>query len=108
MYSLTAAGHTAFDAWLRCPVARGRQMRIEFLAKFYFVCRQDPAVADQLLAQQMATCAGWLAELRQAAANPEPDLFALAVHQFRISQVESFLTWLAACRHSLAPAVTTR
>lgn len=102
VYSLTVAGRAAFDAWLRCPVARGRQMRIEFLAKFYFVCRQDPAVADQLLAQQMATCAGWLAELQQQAPTPQQDLYAFAVQQFRINQVESFLAWLLVCRQALA------
>jgi DNA-binding PadR family transcriptional regulator len=103
IYSLTAAGRAAFQAWLRSPVSRGRQMRSEFLAKFYFACRQDPPAADDLLAQQIAACEQWLAELRrQTQAAPAQEMFAHAVQQFRINQVEAFLAWLAACRQALA------
>jgi DNA-binding PadR family transcriptional regulator len=85
IYSLTAAGRTAFLDWLHSPVTRGRQMRIEFLAKLYFVCRQSRAVADNLLAQQIISCEGWLAELRQSPLAPQQELFAFAVQQFRIN-----------------------
>jgi DNA-binding PadR family transcriptional regulator len=103
MYSLTAAGRAAFHAWLHSPVARGRQMRGEFLAKFYFACRQSPATTEHLIAQQTAACELWLAELRgQEIAAPRQQMFAYAVQQFRINQVEAFLAWLAACRQALA------
>ena len=107
IYSLTAAGRTAFLDWLHSPVARGRQMRIEFLARFYFACRQGQPVADNLLAQQTVICEQWLAELRRLAPAPgEPEIFVHAVHQFRVRQVQSFLAWLADCRAMLAQETT--
>lgn len=86
------------------PVNCGRQMRTEFLAKFYFACRQSPQLADHLLVQQLAACEAWLADLRQTAIAPQPEIFTYAVQQFRISQVEAFLAWLITCRQALPTA----
>ena len=103
VYSLTSQGRAAFLDWLHTPVNRGRQMRIEFLAKLYFASRQGTTAADSLLAQQSAACEQWLADLRsQADAAPRQELFPYAVQQFRINQVEAFLAWLAACRAHLS------
>ena len=102
VYSLTTAGRSAFEQWLTTPVIHGRQMRLEFLAKLYFAYRQGPAVVAPLLDQQVLTCRQWLAELQEqgnTAATADP--FADAVHQFRITQVESFVTWLLTCQAML-------
>jgi len=105
VYSLTAAGRSAFQQWLTAPVTHGRQMRLEFLAKLYFAYRQEPAIVASLLAQQVWTCRQWLTELQeQSNAVSAADPFAQAVHHFRITQVESFLTWLLICQEAL-PAV---
>lgn len=101
-YTLTAKGRAAFLHWLHSPVAHGRQMRIEFLAKLYFAARQGAAVTDSLLAQQVAACEQWLVELRSQTPAPPQEMFAYAVQQFRINQVESFLAWLTACRAHLS------
>lgn len=111
IYTLTADGCAAFLAWRNSPVARGRQMRSEFLAKFYFACRQDPTAAESLLTQQSAACTTWLADLhgqaqRQAPPSSQQEIFAYAVQQFRINQVESFLAWLATCRQALGMSAT--
>ena len=105
MYTLTAKGRAAYLSWLHGPVAHGRQMRIEFLAKLYFACRQGPAAANALLAQQTAACEQWLAHLRRQPPAAPQEMFAYAVQQFRINQVESFLAWLAACRDHLREEV---
>lgn len=107
VYTLTAAGRASFEAWLTTPVTHGRQMRLEFLAKLYFAYRQGPAVVAPLLQQQTEACHRWLAEL-QVGAKPSATLdgFAYAVQQFRISQVESFLAWLAMCQQALPAPVT--
>ena len=101
-YTLTDKGRAAFLRWLHSPVGRGRQMRIEFLAKLYFACRQGPAAADALLAQQTAACEQWLAQLRRQPPAAQQEMFAYAVQQFRVDQVESCLTWLAGCRAYLS------
>lgn len=107
IYSLTAAGRSAFQQWLATPVTHGRQMRLEFLAKLYFAYRQGPQVVAPLLEQQVLTCRQWLAELREEGnAVSAADPFAQAVQHFRITQVESFLTWLLICQEALPAAVT--
>jgi DNA-binding PadR family transcriptional regulator len=102
VYQPTGAGRDVFENWLATPVAHGRQMRIEFLAKLYFARHQSTAATIHLLEQQMAACHAWLLELRGAPElEPETDFFGYAVHQFRLNQAESFITWLATCRHTL-------
>jgi PadR family transcriptional regulator AphA len=101
MYALTDSGRAAFLHWVNSPVARGRQMRVEFLAKLYFAYQYTPDAAHQLLEQQLDTCQRWLAELQQQAPpNRETQPFAYAVHQFRLHQIESFLAWLTTCRQA--------
>jgi PadR family transcriptional regulator, regulatory protein AphA len=115
IYRLTAAGAEAFERWLRTPVAHGRQMRIEFLAKLYFAQRQGGASTVRLIDQQTAACHSWLQDLRSAdallaevplKAQPGEDFFDYAVQQFRLNQIESFMTWLTACRGALLAART--
>lgn len=102
IYQLTEAGHRAFEHWLATPVAHGRQMRIEFLAKLYFAHRQAAAHAARLIEQQSAACQTWMAEWQDiSGAELAPDFFVYAVQQFRLNQIESFLAWLATCQEAL-------
>ena len=104
IYTLTAKGETAFQHWLTTPVANGRQMRIEFLAKLYFAQRQGPTTVHQLLDQQSIACQQWLGTFPVQSAPPPDDYFSYAVQQFRRNQIESFLAWLATCRQALVLA----
>lgn len=102
VYSLTAVGRAIFEQWLITPVTHGRQMRLEFLAKLYFAYRQGTAVVQPLLEQQIWACRRWLAEVQtQNSATQAPDPFAYAVQQFRITQIEAFLTWLLTCQQAV-------
>ncbi len=102
IYSLTETGRASFEQWLTRPVVHGRQMRLEFLAKLYFTYRQAPMVTLQLLEEQVAACHRWLTDLQQQATNgPAVQAFDYAVQQFRISQIEAFLAWLATCQQAL-------
>ena len=106
VYSLTAVGRATFEQWLITAVTHGRQMRLEFLAKLYFAYRQGPAVVQPLLEQQIRACRRWLAELQtQTAATQTTDPFAYAVQQFRVTQIESFLTWLLTCQQAVSTTV---
>lgn len=115
IYRLTATGAAAFERWLRTPVAHGRQMRIEFLAKLYFAQQQGAASTIRLIDQQAAACHRWLQELRSAdallaeaqeALQAGEDFFGYAVQQFRVNQIESFIAWLSTCREALVAAGT--
>lgn len=101
IYALTPRGAATFHDWLTTPVANGRQMRLEFLAKLYFAQRQGPAVIDQLLSGQIAACRQWLTTFQGQNAPHADDYFAYAVQQFRLNQVDSFLTWLTTCQQAL-------
>jgi DNA-binding PadR family transcriptional regulator len=109
IYSLTESGRAAFLRWLNSPVGHGRQIRVEFRAKLYFAYRQGPDVAFRLIEQQLAACQTWLADMQQQtlyALDSQP--FTYAVHQFRLSQLESFLAWLTTCRQALLVSVETK
>ena len=95
-----------FEQWLMTAVTHGRQMRLECLAKLYFAYRQGPAVVQSLLEQQIRACRRWLAELQTQTAAPQAtDPFAYAVQQFRVTQIESFLTWLLTCQQAVPATV---
>lgn len=106
VYSLTVIGRATFEQWLITPVTHGRQMRLEFLAKLYFAYRHGPAVVQPLLEQQIRACRRWLAELQtQTSTTQATDPFTYAVQQFRITQIESFLTWLLTCQQAVSTTV---
>lgn len=100
---LTAAGRAAFERWREAPVAHGRDLRIEFLAKLFWAEQGSAADAQQLLARQRAICAGWLDELdRELTALPESKTYPRLVRLFRRGQIEAMLTWLDTCAARLA------
>lgn len=98
VFRLTSAGRKAFRDWLSRPVSHGREVRLEFMAKLYFARRVGAAWVSQLVERQRQECGDWRASLLgQSAANAERGTFAWLVYQFRVSQVESMLTWLDLC-----------
>ena len=102
VYALTDRGQAAFLRWLNTPVAHGRQMRLEFLAKLYFAYQAGPDVTLLLIDQQAEICQAWRAELQShddSSAPAQP--FVMAVEQFRLSQIDAFLAWLATLRQAL-------
>ncbi len=93
IHALTSAGRSALEDWLRAPVPRGRDFRLEFLAKVYFARRQA-ATLQALLAAQERVLREWLAELQHALHNLDPDTYEALVYRFRVGQVQAMLTWL--------------
>lgn len=100
--AITPAGATAFDRWLHTPVARGRDLRIEFLAKLYFAQQHGGNAAADLLDRQLTVVAGWRQRLEQRrAALPSAALYDRLVLDFRIAQVQAAATWLATCSNRI-------
>lgn len=99
---LTEVGAAAFEDWVSSPVPHGRDFQLEFPIKLYFAQQEGADVARALLARQQEACQGWLAELRahhQSSAAHEG--YAGLVQQFRITQIETILAWLATCTRQL-------
>ncbi|MEW5825762.1 MAG: PadR family transcriptional regulator [Candidatus Bipolaricaulota bacterium] len=97
-YSITEQGRRAFFEWALVPVARLRDLRIEFLVKLHFLKQHAPGELDPLLSRQARA-------LGQAAADPsasggDPWTASVAL-SFRRHQTESALAWIDEVRGSL-------
>ncbi|NTU83070.1 MAG: PadR family transcriptional regulator [Chloroflexales bacterium] len=102
VFRLTDAGAAAFDAWLASPLRTERELQPEFPAKLHFAQQEGRGTARVLLERQREVCRQWLAELQAQAPPPGPDQsYAHLVRQFRVSQVETILGWLATCSAQL-------
>ncbi|MBI3942613.1 MAG: helix-turn-helix transcriptional regulator [Chloroflexi bacterium] len=102
VYHLTDAGHRAFLEWVQTPVPHGRELRLDFLAKFYFARREGSAVALKLIAGQRAASASWLeVQQAQAVAMQESHPYEWLVCRFRIGQIQAILDWLDTCEQLL-------
>ena len=101
VHRLTEAGRSELRRWLGEPVARTREIRLEFLVKLYFARRLDPARAALLLAEQRETCRRLEASLsRQLAAigrdggNPSDASYTRLVLELRLAQTRAATAWL--------------
>lgn len=102
VFHLTEQGCAAFEVWLTSPVPRGRELRLDFLAKLYFARQEGVDVVQRLVARQRRACLEWLDEQRRSAEQlRERHHFEWLVHQFRVGQIEAMLAWLDTCEQSL-------
>jgi PadR family transcriptional regulator AphA len=92
-YALTRAGRSLIDAWLRQPVERMREVRLEFLLKLFFLSESDPAAHRRLLADQVRVCRTYLADLER---KDTPNAFTRLVAHSKRSAAEATLNWLEA------------
>lgn len=108
VFRLSETGRDAFLEWVQSPVGRGRELRLDFLAKLYFAQREGPAVVSRLIERQQATCEAWRAE-QQAHAEALRDAhpYEWLVCQFRIGQIEAMLAWLDTCQVAVTGGDTT-
>jgi DNA-binding PadR family transcriptional regulator len=106
MFELTEVGRQAFQDWVERPVAQGRKLRLDFLAKLYFAQLEGPEVASRLIERQRTVCDNWLRQQEEEAETlrySQP--YDWLVHKFRLGQIEAMLTWLDTCQEALPVAV---
>lgn len=99
-YTLTAGGRRAFFAWVETPVPRLRDVRVEFLAKLYFLrCHRPQELASALERQGAA-----LRQATQDRRSPDgSDAWVASIAaSFRRCQTESALAWIDGVRRSLS------
>jgi len=104
----TAAGRRAFDAWLREPVTRLRQVRLDLLVKLFFLGREDPTLACELVEGQKEFCRRYLAEWRDLAQRADPAGFDRLAIEAKIAVAEATLAWLGQCRDELVSSTGVR
>ncbi len=110
---LTSSGDAELRRWLGEPVARTREIRLEFLVKLYFAMHLAPELALHLATEQrgvMLHLANALAEQRAALhmpanASPGEDLFFQdLVLDLRLRQTHAAAEWLAQTAATLQSA----
>lgn len=92
VYMLTENGQQAAWAWLRRPVERMREVRVELLVKLFVLHEMHSSIERQLLAEQVDVCERYLEraqEHREGATG-----FAALVAGARYSAAEATLRWL--------------
>jgi DNA-binding PadR family transcriptional regulator len=105
LFRLTQTGDGAFLDWVQSPVPHGRDLRLDFLTKYYFAQREGPKALARLLKRQRTACQDWLrAQQAQAEAARDVRPYEWQVCQFRIGQIEAMLSWLDLCEESRVTA----
>jgi len=95
VYRITPDGASAFWEWAVSPVQHMRQVRIEFLAKVYFVRRLAPSRLPELVDGQIVVLHGLYRHLcsRESVESDDAGLGRLAA-SYRRRQLESAIQWL--------------
>jgi PadR family transcriptional regulator AphA len=110
VYRTTGKGDAEFERWLRRPVGRMREVRLDFLIKLYFSLKEEPDFARDLIAAQIETCREYAAELeaeRHEADTAPPDFDAIVLES-KLTAVRITLEWLERCLGSLSLATASR
>ena len=97
-YCLTEAGRGIFLSWVQTPVKHGRDVRQDFMARFYFAHRLGKDAVALLLEQQRAASQAWKhrVELRLKSMG-DGQSFDRLVYEYRLKQIDATLSWLNEC-----------
>jgi DNA-binding PadR family transcriptional regulator len=100
VFVLTDAGRQELTRWMTEPVARTREIRLEFLVKLFFALGQDCQWAARLVAEQREMCARLVESLARQAVEGRgcgdvvARRFADLVLDMRLAQTQAALAWL--------------
>ena len=113
LYALSAAGRDELGRWLSEPVARTREIRLDFLVKLYLALLLDPALAVRLVDEQRDLCARLVESLSNRVRSGQVDenrdaltaRFGDMVLDMRLAQTRAALAWLDRVGRDAATAV---
>ena len=94
VYTATEAGDNEFARWLRRPVGRMREVRLDFLLKLYFAMDEDRALADELLTSQIEACEHYADEIEKEREASETTAFDRIVLESKASAARITREWL--------------
>src|SRR5262245_16456042 len=106
VYTATDQGDIAFQRWLRSPVGRMREVKLDFLIKLFFTLKEDEGLARELLIAQIAATREYASEIEQEQRVLESPLpaFDAIVLESKASAARTTRAWLQKCLDSLEPA----
>jgi PadR family transcriptional regulator AphA len=97
-YHLTEPGQRRFEGWMLSPVEHGREIRQDFLAKFYFARLYGERTARRVIESQREVLNKLHARLEtEGDALSAPQTYEKQVYQFRMKQIQAFIEWLDSC-----------
>src|SRR5215510_11221332 len=94
VFSLADDAEAFFLEWLRRPVARMREVRLDFLLKLYFARQLGVAEARTLVKAQIAACRDYLERQKTHTRDIAPTSFESLVLESKVTAAESMLEWL--------------
>ncbi|MBW2001523.1 MAG: helix-turn-helix transcriptional regulator, partial [Deltaproteobacteria bacterium] len=97
IFSITQTGKEGFLNWVYSPVNHVRNLRIEFMAKLFFINELKLKRATDIIDKQIAILRETL-HLLQHPKEKTMDEFQKALHSFKISQATSAIEWLKECK----------
>ncbi len=92
IYAPNEDGWSVLRAWLKQPVTRMREVRHEFLLKWYFLREVDPAAERALIRAQAQVCRTYIDDARVQLETAEG--FERLVWESRLTAAEGVLAWL--------------
>jgi DNA-binding PadR family transcriptional regulator len=107
VFALTGAGRDLVQRWLDEPVARPRDIMLDFPLKLYRAHCQDPVRSAALIARQRALFRTYLDSLEHEqphAAKDADAAFLWLLHDGRVERARSALAWLDRCAETLVAA----
>jgi PadR family transcriptional regulator AphA len=96
VYSITPKGREAFLQWVHTPLERMRDLRLEFLAKLFFIRALKLSGSDEMIKKQMDIFQKQLRDITQQDKDCH-EAFERLVLRFRVGQIEAVLSWLRDC-----------
>ena len=102
----TAAGRRAFKSWIWQPIARLREVRLDFLLKAYFLRDAEPESILRLLDGQVEFCRRYLGEWQILAEGAAPQSFDRLVIEAKLAAAQGTLDWLLDYRRHLEEQAT--
>jgi len=113
LIALSSSGQAELRRWLAEPVARTREIRLDFLVKLYLALQLDPTLAVRLVDEQRQQSARLVESLsnglRRARVDEKQDVdsanFGDMVLDMRLAQTRAALAWLDRVGRAAATAV---
>jgi DNA-binding PadR family transcriptional regulator len=107
IYSVTDSGDAEFQRWLTRPVARMREVRLDLMAKLYFLMTgvdADRHRAQELIEEQIEACDAYARELEGELESVDPAGFDSIALGSKLSAARLTSLWLTDCLNNLAEA----
>lgn len=97
IFYITSPGKKRFLAWVFSPVNHVRNLRIEFMAKLFFIHELRLGGASAIIHKQLTIVEEKLRLMRHSQ-EKSMDEFQRVIHSFKIAQTTAAMNWLRECK----------